>query len=257
MGVADDQFGNPAQRGAVLAALTSAVNNSRAAAATCSRTPFSQYQACSRVKMPVPPSMSQCIKIFQAALFLGGEGDGTGGGEKLTTRKLHGFFFLQGTSLQQFSKRGLGSPCRPGRRRASGNCGCSAPVFGSWAPRFDRSADGQDAAEPDYLRLRCRRARAWTATQRMLPVLRGSGEHANPAKLFETLRFSVSPPVNPITACSRGQIRDSFNRPITCSIVNEPKSSPNKSQPSHTGSVILLGSQRQTRMCFSPGGFSH
>ena len=53
------------------------------------------------------------------------------------------------------------------------------------------------------------------------------------------------------------RLRDSVNRPITCSIVNEPKSSPNKSQPSHTGSVILLGSQRQTRMCFSPGGFSH
>src|ERR1039457_1030095 len=39
--------------------------------------------------------------------------------------------------------------------------------------------------------------------------LGGSGEHANPAKLFETLGFSVSPPVNPLPPLFRGQIRDS------------------------------------------------
>jgi hypothetical protein len=39
--------------------------------------------------------------------------------------------------------------------------------------------------------------------------LRGSGEQADPAKLFETLGFSVSPPVNPITACRPGRKRDS------------------------------------------------
>ena len=87
--------------------------------------------------------------------------------------------------------------------------------------------------------------------------LEGGGEHTNPAKLFEMLEFPTSPPVNPMPTCRSSRIRDSFNRPITCWIVNEPKSSPKKSQPSHTGSVILLGSQRQTRMCFSPGGFSH
>jgi hypothetical protein len=35
------------------------------------------------------------------------------------------------------------------------------------------------------------------------------GEHAKPAKWFETLGFSVSPPVNPITDRSPVQIRDS------------------------------------------------
>jgi hypothetical protein len=37
----------------------------RAWRATSSRTPFSQYQACSRVKMPLVPSMSQSTKSFK------------------------------------------------------------------------------------------------------------------------------------------------------------------------------------------------
>ena len=69
--------------------------------------------------------------------------------------------------------------------------------------------------------------------------LRGSGEHANPAKLFETLGFSVSPPVNPFTACSpspnsrllanfssRRQLvntcRSSFHQPTATFLVAEP-----------------------------------
>ena len=39
--------------------------------------------------------------------------------------------------------------------------------------------------------------------------LRASGEHANLAKLLGIVGFSVSPPVNPLTACSPVQIRDS------------------------------------------------
>src|SRR5215469_15034257 len=55
----------PAASAAALAELTSAVKSSRAAAATCSRTPLSQYHACSRVKIPLEPSMSQCMKILK------------------------------------------------------------------------------------------------------------------------------------------------------------------------------------------------
>ena len=46
--------------------------------------------------------------------------------------------------------------------------------------------------------------------------LRGSGEHADPRKLFEMVGFSVSPPVNPFTACSPVQIRDSSRTPAFC-----------------------------------------
>jgi hypothetical protein len=43
--------------------------------------------------------------------------------------------------------------------------------------------------------------------------LGGGGEHANPRKLFEMVGFSVSLPVNPFTASSPGQIRDSSPTP--------------------------------------------
>src|ERR1700693_4538223 len=39
--------------------------------------------------------------------------------------------------------------------------------------------------------------------------LRNRGEHANPAKLFEMVGFSVSPPVNPMPARRPSRIRDS------------------------------------------------
>ena len=39
--------------------------------------------------------------------------------------------------------------------------------------------------------------------------LRNRGEHANPAKLFEMVGFSVSPTVNPMPACIPCRIRDS------------------------------------------------
>jgi hypothetical protein len=61
----------PAASAAVDAALTPAVNVRRASAATGARTPGSQYQACSRVKMPAAPSMSQSMKILRPRLFAG------------------------------------------------------------------------------------------------------------------------------------------------------------------------------------------
>jgi hypothetical protein len=50
--------------------------------------------------------------------------------------------------------------------------------------------------------------------------LGGGGEHTNPAKLFKMVGFPVSPPVNPITACSPGRIRDSSGIPGISQIVS-------------------------------------
>jgi hypothetical protein len=65
--------------------------------------------------------------------------------------------------------------------------------------------------------------------------LRGSGEHADPAKLFEMAEFPVSPPVNPFTAFSPVQIRDSSGTPAL------RKPSPDASPsgiPSYTATII-------------------